>query len=138
MTRIQREDFNVSEEIKRCVGGRTDIGGIVTFIGTARDISKGKSIEKLEMSCYPSMAEKQLQLLKEKTMERFEIIDLCIVHRVGELKPLDNIVCIVAAARHRKAAFEACRFAIDELKKTVPIWKKEFTEDGETWVEDHP
>lgn len=137
-TRIQAEDFEINEEIKRCVEGRTDVGGVVTFLGTVRDISRGKGIQMVEMSSYSSMADKQLAKLRTEALRRFEIINLTIVHRVGELKPTDNIVCIVAAARHRKDAFDACRFAIDELKKTVPIWKKESTDDGEVWVDETP
>lgn len=135
MTRIQTEDFDLAEEVKRCVGNRKDAGGVVTFIGMVRDLSHDKDIEKMELTSYSAMAAKQLEKLRRRTMEKFSIINLTIVHRVGELHPSDNIVCIVAAARHRDGAFDACRYAIDELKKMVPIWKKEFTPDGESWVE---
>jgi len=135
LTRIQTEDFDLAEEVKRCVGNRKDVGGVVTFIGMVRDLSHDKDIEKIELTCYSAMAEKQLEKLRRQTMEKFSIINLTIVHRVGELLPSDKIVCIVAAARHRADAFDACRYAIDELKKMAPIWKKEFTPDGESWVE---
>jgi len=135
MTRIQTEDFDPAAEVKRCVGTRKDVGGVVTFIGMVRDLSHDKDIEKIELTHYSSMAAKQLEILRRQTMEKFSIINLTIVHRVGGLLPSDNIVCIVAAARHRDGAFDACRFAIDELKKMVPIWKKEFTPGGESWVE---
>ena len=135
MTRIQTEDFDLAEEVKRCVGTRKDAGGVVTFIGIVRDLSHDKDIEKIELTHYSTMAVKQLEKLRRQAMEKFSLINLTIVHRVGELFPSDNIVCIVAASMHRGDAFDACRFTIDELKKMVPIWKKEFTPDGESWVE---
>jgi molybdopterin synthase catalytic subunit len=135
LTKIQREDFDLAEEVKRCIGGRKNVGGVVTFTGIVRDFSHGKEIEKIELTHYSSMAEKQLEKLRLQAMEKFSIINLTISHRVGTLLPSDNIVCIVAAAHHRNEAFDACRFAIDELKKSVPIWKKEFIPGGESWVE---
>lgn len=135
MIRVQSEDFDIAGEIKRCVGDRKDCGGVVTFLGIVRDISHDKEIEKIELTHYSSMAEKQLLKLRRQAMAKFSIINLTIAHRVGRLAPTDNIVCIVAAARHRGDAFDACRYAIDELKKSVPIWKKEFTPTGESWVE---
>ncbi len=135
MTRIQTEDFDPAEEVKRCVGTRKDVGGVVIFIGMVRDLSHDKDIEKMELTNYSTMSAKQLEKLRRQTIEKFSIINLTIVHRIGELLPSDNIVCIVAAAQHRADAFDACRYAIDELKKMVPIWKKEFTPDGESWVE---
>ena len=135
MTRIQTEDFDLAAEVKLCVGTRKDAGGVVTFIGIVRDLSHDKDISRIELTHYSGMAAKQLEKLRLQAMEKFSIINLTIVHRVGELLPSDNIVCIVAAAMHRGDAFDACRYAIDELKKMVPIWKKEFTPDGESWVE---
>ena len=135
MTRIQTEDFDLAEEVKLCVGTRKDAGGVVTFIGIVRDLSHDKDISRIELTHYSGMAAKQLEILRLQAMEKFSIINLTIVHRVGELLPSDNIVCIVAVAMHRGDAFDACRYAIDELKKMVPIWKKEFTPDGESWVE---
>ncbi len=130
MIRIQTEDFNINEEIKLCVGKRSNVGGIATFIGVVRDFSRNKAITAMELTHYSSMAEKQMEKLRGKAIKKFGIINLTIVHRVGKLRPSDQIVGIVAAAGHRKEAFDACRFAIDELKKTVPIWKKEFTPNG--------
>lgn len=135
MTRIQTGDFDINEEIRLCSGDRSDIGGVVPFIGVTRDISHGKKIAKIELTHYSSMAEKQLEKLRQTTMEKFDVLNLTIVHRVGEIKTGEQIVGIVTVSRHRKNAFDACRFAIDELKKSVPIWKKEFTENGESWVE---
>jgi molybdopterin synthase catalytic subunit len=134
-TRIQEGDFSVDDEIKLCSDGRADVGGTAVFAGVARDISKNRKILKMEMSHYGGMAEKQLERVREEAIARHGAINVSIVHRVGTFYPGDNIVCVVAVAQHRKAALDACAFAIEELKKSVPIWKKEFAQDGESWVE---
>lgn len=138
MVRIQKEDFSVDEEIKKIMHVSKNIGGVVTFLGAARDISKGHDIEMLSFEHYKGMAEKKLRMLREEILDNFDIIELSIVHRVGAIAPGENIVLIVAAAQHRSAAFEACRACIDELKRVVPIWKKEITAEGDYWVEEHP
>ncbi len=136
--RVQQEDFNIKEEVERVKGSSTRIGAVVTFLGTVRDFSRGKDVEKLEFEYYPGMAEKKLEEIREKAMEKFGVLQISIVHRYGEVNIGDNIVLIVVGAEHRAEAFEACRYCIDELKKHVPIWKKEYTSDGEVWVEEHP
>ncbi len=136
--RVQREDFSVEKEIARVKAVSKRIGGIVTFLGTVRDFSRGKNVEKLEFEYYPGMAEKKLEEIRQIAKQKFDVIEVLVVHRYGELSVGDNIVLIVAAAEHRAQAFEACRFVIDELKKHVPIWKKEHTTEGEVWVEEHP
>ncbi len=138
MVRVQREDFSVEEEIKAVLKKSKSIGGVVTFLGTARDFSKGRDVEMISFEHYNGMAEKKLKELRDEILDSFDIIELSIIHRVGDVRPGDNIVLIVAAARHRVAAFDACESCIDELKRTVPIWKKEITPDGDYWVEEHP
>jgi molybdopterin synthase catalytic subunit len=138
LVRIQRGDFDVGEEIKKMRKTSTKIGGIVAFLGTVRELSRGKEVVKLIYEHYPGMAEKKLMKLREKALESFDIIDMRIIHRTGELGINENIVLIVAAAVHREDAFKACEWCIDELKKTVPIWKKEVSDDGEVWIEEHP
>ena len=138
MIRIQEEDFSVDDEIKKVMAKSGSIGGVAIFLGTGRDVSRGRGIAKLIFEHYGGMAEKQLDALRRKMLDRFDIIEMSIVHRVGEIEPGENIVLIIAAARHRKAAFEACESCIDELKKSVPIWKKEITAEGDFWVEEHP
>ena len=138
MVRIQREDFSLDEEIKRVTAASKGIGGIVTFLGTARDFSKGHDIEMLSFEHYHGMAEKKLKELRDEILDSYKLIELSIVHRVGDIRPGENIVLIVAAAAHRAEAFDACRACIDELKRVVPIWKKETTTSGEHWVEEHP
>ncbi len=136
--RVQEEDFSVEDEINLIKKTSNRIGGVVTFLGTARDFSKGRNVTKLVFEHYPGMAENKLEELRSTALEKFDIIDMSIIHRVGEIKIGENIVLIIAAAEHRADAFKACKWCIDELKKIVPIWKKEFTTDGEVWIEEHP
>jgi len=131
------EDFSVDAEIKKVKAVSRRIGGIVTFLGTARDFSKGKEVKKLVFEQYSDMAIEKLKKLRENALEKFEIIEVSILHRKGEVEIGENIVLIVVAAEHRKDAFLACMWLIDELKKVVPIWKKEITAEGEIWVEEH-
>ncbi len=115
-----------------------DAGGVVTFTGTVRDHSRGQAIDHLEYEAYEPMAEKEMRRIAAQVVERWPEARIAIAHRVGRLAIGDAAVMIAAAAPHRAEAFEACRFAIDTLKRTVPIWKKEFAEDGTTWVEENP
>lgn len=138
LVRIQEEDFSVDEEISLVKQSSAEIGGIATFLGTGRDISKGKKIEWLEFEHYPGMAEKKLNQIREQALKDFRVLEVGIVHRTGHIEIGDNIVLITVGARHRKDAFDACRWCIDELKQITPIWKKEKTEDGTIWVEEHP
>jgi molybdopterin synthase catalytic subunit len=138
LVRIQSEDFSVEEEVKRIKTVSKEVGGVVSFLGTARNISKGERIVSLEFEHYPVMAEKKLDEIHKRALDNFNIIEMGIVHRVGRLDIGENIVLIVAAARHRNDAFMACEWAIAELKRVVPIWKKETTGKGEVWVEEHP
>lgn len=138
IVRIQEEDFLVDSEVKNVRSRFKNTGGVVTFIGTARESSKGKEIKEMFFEAYKDMALKKLQTLREDALKKFDIFDLSIIHRVGKIEITENIVLIIAIAEHRKAAFEACSWAIDELKRTVPIWKKETATSGEVWVEQHP
>jgi molybdopterin synthase catalytic subunit/molybdopterin converting factor small subunit len=120
---------------ERVVG--PDTGGVVSFVGTVRDRARGHVIEHLEYEAYPEMAEREMQKIADEAAERWPGTRLSIAHRMGRLEVGEAAVVIVAAAPHRAAAFEASRFAIDTLKQTVPIWKKEVATDGEYWVDDH-
>jgi molybdopterin synthase catalytic subunit len=135
--KIQKEDFSLEKEIEEVKAASKRIGGIVTFLGTARDFSKGKEIKKLVFEHYEDMAIEKLKDIREKALEKFDIIEVSIIHRTGEIEIGENIVLIIVAAEHRKDAFSACTWLIDELKKVVPIWKKEITTEGEIWVEEH-
>ncbi len=135
LARIQAEDFDMAAEERLCAGGNTGVGGIATFVGRVRDNARGKAVDHIEIGCYESMALKELEKVRAEAVEKCSAINVTIVHRIGVLRPGEQIVGILAAAGHRGAAFAACRYAIDELKKRVPVWKKEFTADGGFWVE---
>ena len=135
---IQKGPFSLDAEIERLKQSSPSIGAIVTFLGTTRDISRGKPVAKLEFEHYPGMAEKKLGEIRARAMREYGAIEVTIIHRIGVLPIGENIVLIAAAAAHRDEAFNACRFCIDELKRITPIWKKETTPEGEIWVEEHP
>jgi len=113
-------------------------GGIVAFVGTVRDSTQSKDVTQLDFSTYKPMAIKEMQHIAEIAIKKFEIKKMAIHHAEGMLQIGDIPVIITVGAPHRKAAFEACEFAIDTLKETVPIWKKEHFSDGEVWVNAHP
>lgn len=136
--KVQEEDFSVEEETNRIKARSKRIGGIVTFLGTARDFSRGKDIKMIDFEHYPGMAEKKLSEIRERALADFDLIEVSIIHRVGSIQIGENIVLILAAAMHRKDAFKACEWCIDELKRITPIWKREETPGGEVWVVEHP
>jgi molybdopterin synthase catalytic subunit len=135
--RIQQEDFSQDEEIAALKATSLRIGGIATFLGCARDFSEGRDVSEISFEAYGSMALAEMRVLREEAIAKFELLDARIVHRVTTVRAGDNIVFIAAAAEHRAAAFDACRWMIDELKQRVPIWKKEITPEGEAWVTQH-
>ena len=138
LVRVQREDFSVDAEINRVRSRSKRIGGISIFLGTARDRSKGRDVDGITFEHYEGMAQKKLREIRERALKDFDIIELLIVHRYGEITIGENIVLIIAGAEHRAEAFRACAWAIDELKQITPIWKLEHTPTGEVWVEEHP
>lgn len=124
------------EEVAARVTG-DDAGGLVTFVGAVRNHSRGHAIEFLEYEAYPEMAIREMQKIADEAAVRWPGTRVAIAHRVGHLEIGDAAVVIAAASKHRAEAFDACRFAIDTLKVTVPIWKKEVATGGEYWVDDH-
>jgi molybdopterin synthase catalytic subunit len=110
-------------------------GGVVIFQGVVRDNARGKRVRYLEYDAYPEMAEQQMATIAAEVERRWHTGNVALVHRIGRLEIGECSVVVVVACPHRGAAFEACRYAIDTLKTTVPIWKKEVAEDGEEWVE---
>ena len=116
----------------------SECGGIDVFIGTVRNATKGKTVVQLEFEAYEKMAVKEMNKIAEEIMEKFPVQKIIMHHRTGTLNIGEVPVVIAVAAAHRAAAFDACRYAIDTLKQTVPIWKKEVFEDGEVWVAAHP
>jgi molybdopterin synthase catalytic subunit len=132
--RVQREDFDIAAEIAALTAGRTDIGAIVTFTGRVRG-DEG-SVAAMTLEHYPGMTEAELSRIEAEAQARWPLQASLIVHRVGELKPGDNIVLVVTASAHRQAAFEAAGFLMDYLKTRAPFWKKETDASGKTaWIE---
>ena len=135
--RIQAEDFSQEEEIRALRASSNGIGGIVTFLGCARDFSEGREVSQISFDAYERMLLPELHKLRDEAMARFKLIDARIVHRLGTLQAGEQLVLIAAAAAHRGPAFDACRWLIDELKERLPIWKKETTPQGDSWVTPH-
>jgi molybdopterin synthase catalytic subunit len=115
-----------------------DNGGIAVFVGNVRNMTQQKPVTKLFFECYEPMAVLEMEKIAQHTIDQMGIRKIAILHIVGEKLPAETVVIIAAAAPHRKAAFAACEYAIDTLKETVPIWKKEYFEDGAVWVAAHP
>jgi molybdopterin synthase catalytic subunit len=136
--RLQEEDFSVDAELAALRNSSKRIGGIAVFVGCARDFSEGREVSYIDFDAYPAMAVAELQRLRTAAIEKFILLDAHIVHRIGQVTAGDNIVLIVTGAEHRAPALQACQWLIDELKKCVPIWKKETTPQGESWVTPHP
>jgi molybdopterin synthase catalytic subunit len=138
LVRVQRENFSVDAEIDRVRKRSARIGGISVFLGTARDRSKGHDVSSITFEHYEGMAQKKLREIRERALKQFEVLEVLILHRYGEISVGESIVLIVVGAEHRADAFKACRWCIDELKQITPIWKLEHTPAGEIWVEEHP
>ena len=133
--RVQQQDFDMNEELERLRAGRHDIGAVVSFLGTVRDIHNGETVLSMELEHYPEMTENVLRDITDEARKRWDILDVTIIHRVGKLKPSDQIVLIAVASGHRGEAFSACEYIIDTLKDRAPFWKKEETPNGVRWVE---
>jgi len=136
--RIQESDFSIEAEVNALRLTSKRIGGITTFLGCARDFSEGRDVYSISFEQYAGMASIAMQALRDEALQQFDIIDVRIIHRVTTVHAGDQIVLIVVGAEHRGPAFEACEWMIDSLKKRVPIWKKEVTPDGDSWVTEHP
>ena len=135
MIRVQREDFDPGAEIAALTRGRSDIGGVVSFIGLVRDMAGGETIRAMTLEHYPGMTERALAAIEAEATKRWPLDSVLIIHRYGDLQPGDRIVLVVTASAHRDAAFDACRFLIDWLKTKAPFWKLEETQSGPRWVE---
>lgn len=132
--RIQQDDFDLSGEIRRLIEGRADVGGVVSFTGYCRD--EGGALSALELEHYPGMAEEEIARICTEAEERWALKGLTVIHRYGKILPGEQIVLVVAASTHRRAAFEAAEFVMDFLKSRAPFWKKEHDVDGNegSWV----
>ena len=133
--RVQTGDFDVAREIAALRAGDPRVGAVAAFIGLVRDINDAAAVTTLTLEHYPGMTEKALARIVDEAKSRWSVYDALVVHRVGELKPTDQIVLVVVTGAHRGEAFAACEFIMDYLKTSAPFWKKEHRAGGATWVE---
>ena len=133
--RVQLADFDVGAEILALRRGNPKIGAIASVIGLVRDINEGDDVVVMTLEHYPGMTEKALEAIVFRARERWDILDALVVHRIGALRPTDQIVLVVVSSAHRGEAFAACEFIMDYLKTEAPFWKKEQTDKGGRWVE---
>ncbi len=138
MIRIQYEPYDIGIEINRIKTISKSIGALTVFEGIARDFSNDHIVEKLDFECYLEMTENKLSIIEKQAKEKYNIIELSIIHRIGPIGTGEGIVLILVVASHRAAAYEANQWCIDEIKRSVPIWKKEYTKNGDAWIVLHP
>jgi molybdopterin synthase catalytic subunit len=132
---VQIEDFDVGAQLNKLRLASPSIGAVVSFVGQVRDINDGDSISTLTLEHYPGMTERALKAIEAEAKLRWDILDSLIIHRLGSLQPLDQIVLVAVVSAHRGEAFKACEFIMDFLKTQAPFWKKETTAHGERWVD---
>ena len=132
---IQTEDFDLSAEVARLRAGEKGVGAVCSFVGTVRDRNDGLSVSTMELEHYPGMTEKAIEQMIDEAHRRFDIFGARVVHRVGLLQPLDQIVLVAVTSAHRGESFQACEFLMDYLKTQAPFWKKEQTPEGARWVD---
>lgn len=133
--RVQTGDFDIAREIAALRHGDARVGAVAAFVGLVRDINDAAAVSTLTLEHYPGMTEKALARIVDEAKSRWNVYDVLVIHRVGELKPTDQIVLVVVTGAHRGEAFAACEFIMDYLKTRAPFWKKEQTPAGERWVE---
>ena len=133
--RVQTEEFDVGLEIQALRRNNPKVGAVAAFVGLVRDVNEGESIRDMVLEHYPGMTEKALEDIVTQAKDRWDVIDILVIHRVGPLKPTDQIVLVAVASGHRGDAFAACEFIMDYLKTRAPFWKKEQTPSGTRWVE---
>jgi len=135
VVRIQREPFDLGAEIEQLRAGDPRVGAVACFIGVVRDRNDGERVARMSLEHYPGMTEKALEDIVAQARRRWDLYDVLVVHRVGELSPTDPIVLVAVTSAHRGDAFAACEFVMDYLKTEAPFWKKEVTPTGAHWVD---
>lgn len=133
--RVQQADFDVGAELAALRAADPRVGALASFLGLVRDINDGTSVSEMTLEHYPGMTEKALEEIVVEARSRWDIYDALVIHRVGPLKPCDQIVLVAVTSAHRGEAFAACEFIMDYLKTKAPFWKKEATPDGGRWVD---
>lgn len=132
---VQTDDFDTGAEVSRLASGGDSVGAVVSFVGVVRGESGGEKLLALQLEHYPGMTERELSRIADEATARWQLSAVTIIHRVGVLRPKDQIVLVVTASPHRQAAFDACAFVMDYLKTQAPFWKKETRASGEYWIE---
>ena len=132
---VQTEDFDLGREVAALRAADASIGAVAAFIGTVRDRNDGQGISAMELEHYPGMTERAIEAMIDDAVQRFGINGARVIHRVGLLQPLDQIMMVAVTAAHRGSAFQACEFLMDYLKTQAPFWKKEQTPEGARWVD---
>jgi len=132
--RVQTENFDLSTELRAVHGSDKQVGAVASFVGTVRDVNEGTGVSTMTLEHYPGMTEKSLQAICEQAFERFDLRGARVIHRVGPLAPLDQIVLVIVTSKHRGESFKGCEFIMDYLKTEAPFWKKESTPEGSRWV----
>ena len=132
---IQTADFDVNAEIAALRAQDKRVGAVCSFIGTVRDRNDGSAVSAMELEHYPGMTERAIEAMIDEAFQRFDIYAARVIHRVGPLQPLDQIVLVVVTSAHRGESFQACEFLMDYLKTQAPFWKKEQTPEGARWVD---
>ncbi len=133
--RVQEADFDLTTEIKNLRNADPQVGAVVSFLGTVRDMNEGSEVKAMTLEQYPGMTEKALQNIMDQARVRWDIRNSLVIHRVGALLPEDQIVLVAVTSAHRGEAFSACEFIMDYLKTAAPFWKKEETAEGGRWVD---
>jgi molybdopterin synthase catalytic subunit len=133
--KVQTEDFDAGAEIAALRRANPKVGAVASFIGVVRDVNDGDAVATLTLEHYPGMTEKALEAIVAEAQGRWDILDALVVHRVGTLAPLDQIVLVAVSSAHRGEAFAACEFIMDYLKTRAPFWKQETTPQGPRWVD---
>jgi molybdopterin synthase catalytic subunit len=132
---IQTGDFDLAHEIAALRGDDKRVGAVCSFIGTVRDRNDGDAVASMELEHYPGMTEKSIEAMIDEAHRRFDILGARVIHRVGLLQPLDQIMMVAVISAHRGQSFQACEFLMDYLKTQAPFWKKEETPEGARWVD---
>ena len=133
--KIQSADFDISAEIAALRKNNPKIGAVASFIGVVRDVNDGGAVAEMTLEHYPGMTEKAIEEIIVQAKGRWQVLDALVIHRVGTLKPTDQIVLVIVTSGHRGDAFAACEFIMDYLKTRAPFWKKERTAEGTRWVD---
>jgi molybdopterin synthase catalytic subunit len=132
---IREADFDLGAEVAALRAGDPGVGAVVSFVGTVREFSDGQGVLGMELEHYPGMTEAAIEAMIDQALARFDILAARVVHRIGALQPMDQIVLVAVSSAHRGQAFQACEFLMDYLKTQAPFWKKESTADGSHWVD---